>query len=252
MYTVNKVAALSGVTIRTLRYYDEIGLLKPAIVDDNGYRKYGVAELLRLQQILLYREIGYELKQIKKILNAKEFDIVASLHEQEKKLHVQVKRIQKLLQTIKKTIEHVKGNKMIDIKDMYYGIRSKQQKEYEEEVIKRHGEKARVLIDEVNKSTAHWTQADLDKSRREYEELMAKLALAMQKGLAPESPEVQVFAHAQYEYLSGFYAVDKELFIGLGQTYVSDERFRAFFDQFRFGLAAFLAQAMKVYAEKNL
>ncbi len=140
----------------------------------------------------------------------------------------------------------------MDIKDMYYGIHSEQQKKYEEEVIERYGDKARVLYEEMRKRTVDWTQADLDLSRKQNELIMAQLALAMQQELAPASKEVQALAKAQLDWLSTYYTVSKQLFIELGEVYVSDDRFRAFYDQFRPGLAAFLRDAMRIYAEKNL
>src|SRR4051794_12047571 len=110
-YTVKKVAAISGVSVRTLHFYDETGLLKPAYVGANGYRFYEEPQLLALQQILFYRELGFELKQIKRILGRADFEILAALRSHRKTLQKNIARTSRLLETIDKTIKHLKGTK---------------------------------------------------------------------------------------------------------------------------------------------
>src|SRR5215470_5707729 len=105
-YTVKQVARMSGVSVRTLHFYDEVGLLKPAYVGANGYRFYEEPQLLTLQQILFYRELGFELKQIKQILTRPEFDKIAALKEHREVLGEKAARTQTLLATIDKTIQH--------------------------------------------------------------------------------------------------------------------------------------------------
>lgn len=104
-YTVKKLAELVGISIRTLRYYDEIGLLKPSYYGENGYRYYEEEQLLLLQQILFFRELGFELKQIRKILERKDYDRVAALHSHKKNLQKDVERIRQLIKTIDETIK---------------------------------------------------------------------------------------------------------------------------------------------------
>src|SRR3954471_16425341 len=108
-YTVKQVAAMSGVSVRTLHFYDERGLLKPARVGANGYRFYEEPQLLTLQQILFYRELGFELKRIKEILGRADFEIVSALESHRKILERDVTRTRRLIATINKTIEHLKG-----------------------------------------------------------------------------------------------------------------------------------------------
>src|SRR5689334_2313491 len=110
-YTVKKLAAMSGVSVRTLHWYDEVGLLKPAYHGANGYRYYEEAQLLKLQQILFYRELGFELKQIKRILSRSDFDKVNALESHRKVLRKNLSRTRKLIETIDKTIGHLKGTK---------------------------------------------------------------------------------------------------------------------------------------------
>src|SRR6478672_8035817 len=110
-YTVKQVAAMSGVSVRTLHFYDETGLLKPAYHGANGYRFYEEPQLLTLQQILFYRELGFELKQVKRILRGPEFEKVTALELHRKVLRKNLTRTRKLIATIDKTLEHLKGKK---------------------------------------------------------------------------------------------------------------------------------------------
>src|SRR5437660_8142883 len=121
-YTVKQVAAMSGVSVRTLHFYDETGLLKPAYHGANGYRFYEEAQLLTLQQILFYRELGFELKQIKRILGRADFEKVAALQSHREVLQENLARTQTLIETIDKTIQHLKGTKKMKNEEMFAGF----------------------------------------------------------------------------------------------------------------------------------
>ena len=121
-YTVKQVAAMSGVSVRTLHFYDETGLLAPAYLGANGYRFYEEPQLLKLQQILFYRELGFELKQIKLILGRKDFEKVAALQSHRKVLQKNLARTQRLIETIDKTIQHLKGKKKMKSREMFAGF----------------------------------------------------------------------------------------------------------------------------------
>jgi DNA-binding transcriptional MerR regulator len=122
-YTVRRVAGLSGVSVRTLHFYDELGLLKPAYVNANGYRYYEEPQLLTLQQILFYRELGFELKEIRKILTRADFERAAALESHRSVLQQNLARTQALIATIDKTIKHVKGKKKMSSEEMFAGFR---------------------------------------------------------------------------------------------------------------------------------
>jgi DNA-binding transcriptional MerR regulator len=122
-YTVRQVAGLSGVSIRTLHFYDEVGLLKPAFVRANGYRYYEEPQLLQLQQILFYRELGFELKDIKNILGRADFEKAAALESHRSELEKKLARTQALIATIDKTIAHVRGSKKMSSKEMFDGFK---------------------------------------------------------------------------------------------------------------------------------
>ena len=121
-YTVKKVAAMSGVSVRALHFYDETGLLKPAYHGANGYRFYEEPQLLTLQQILFYRELGFELKQIQRILGRADFEKVAALRSHRKVLQKNLAQTQKLIETIDKTVKHLKGTKKMKSEEMFVGF----------------------------------------------------------------------------------------------------------------------------------
>src|SRR6201996_2377522 len=121
-YTVKQVAAMSGVSVRTLHFYDETGLLAPAYLGANGYRFYEEAQLLKLQQILFYRELGFELKQIKLVLGRRDFEKVAALQSHRKILQKNVARTGRLIETIDKTIQHLKGKTKMKSREMFAGF----------------------------------------------------------------------------------------------------------------------------------
>src|SRR5580704_19441119 len=121
-YTVKQLAAMSGVSVRTLHFYDETGLLKPAYHGANGYRFYEETQLLTLQQILFYRELGFELKQIKQILGRADFEKAAALQSHRKVLQKNLTRTRQLIETIDKTIQHLKGAKKMRSKEMFAGF----------------------------------------------------------------------------------------------------------------------------------
>lgn len=121
-YTVKRVAGMSGVSVRTLRFYHQTGLLKPAYVGANGYRFYEEPQLLKLQQILFYRELGFELKKIKRILRRSDFEVLAALGSHREVLQADLGRTRTLVQTIDRTIEHLKGVKKMRDEEMFAGF----------------------------------------------------------------------------------------------------------------------------------
>src|SRR4030095_14401886 len=159
-YTVKKLAGMSGVSVRTLHFYDEVGLLKPAFIGANGYRFYEEAQLLTLQQILFYRELGFELKQIKTILSRPDFDKVAALESHRKVLRKTLANTRKLIQTIDKTIEHLKGKKKMKGQELFAGFDPKQQAKHEQYLIDRYGEGMKEGIAQTKARVKDWTAGD--------------------------------------------------------------------------------------------
>jgi DNA-binding transcriptional MerR regulator len=139
-YTVKEVAAMSGVSVRTLHFYDESGLLKPAFCGGNGYRYYEEAQLLELQQILFYRELGFELKEIRRVLGRGDFEKIAALEAHRAALESHVSRTHALIATIDKTIDHLKGVKRMQSEEMFAGFRVEAGKARFDEEVKLGGE----------------------------------------------------------------------------------------------------------------
>jgi DNA-binding transcriptional MerR regulator len=241
-YTVKQLSTVAGVSARTLHYYDEIGLLKPAFSGSNGYRYYEEKELLLLQQILFFRELEFSLEQIKVIITAPTFDARRAMEDQRKMLQMKRDRIDQLLMTIKKTIQTNKGGEFMKSDDLYGGFSKKQMDEYKEEAKKRWGN-----TDAYKQSVAkteHFTKADYDRIAKEGVALTQQIADVREKGFAISSPEVQQLIRRHYDSLRTFYEPNYELYRGLGQMYVDDPRFTAYYEKFGKGLAVFMRDAI--------
>src|SRR3954467_4215241 len=138
-YTVKQVAAMSGTSVRTLHFYDQMALLKPAYTRANGYRVYEEPQLLMLQQILFYRELGFELKRIKEILSRRKFEKVAALRSHRQVLEKNVARTRTLIETIDKTIRHLKGKKKMSSEELFAGFSVGARRDRFDEGFNRHG-----------------------------------------------------------------------------------------------------------------
>lgn len=253
-YTVKQVAKLSGVSVRTLHHYDDIGLLKPADVGANGYRYYGADELLRLQQILFHRELGFPLQEIKRVLNAPGFDREAALMAHRKRLEAEVKRYRQLLRTIDTTLAALQGATTMDEKAMYRGLDPKKQAEREAELVERFGETVRPIIEEARRVVANTSQADFDARQAEMIEIETALAKALAGGAPADSSDVQALVRRLHAWVTVWWgmAPTRERFIGLGGVYVEHPEFRARYEAKGKGLSEYMAAAMTVFAEQEL
>jgi MerR family transcriptional regulator, thiopeptide resistance regulator len=248
-YTIKKLAKLAGISVRTLHFYDEKGILKPAGVKANGYRVYGEKELLTLQQIMFFKELEFSLEQIQEILKTPGFDRLKALREQQKLLSIKRDRLTDLLATIAKTIRSGQGGESMKNDDLYDGFTKKQMEEYKEEAKKRWGH-----TDAYKQSverTKHWTKADYDRIAKQGVEWTKKLAALRETGLSAESPQVQEMIVQHYNALRTFYEPNYEMYRGLGELYVNDPRFTAYYDKHGEGLAAFMRDAMIFFVEKK-
>jgi DNA-binding transcriptional MerR regulator len=246
-YTVKELAKLSGVTTRTLHYYDEINLLKPAYHGENGYRYYEKEQLLQLQQIMFYRELDLPLVIIQEILSNSDFNLISALESHKQDLSKQADRLQKLMNTIDQTIKHVKGERHMNDEQLFNGFDGEKQKQYEEEIKEKYGEK---LLKESKKQTKNWKNDDYSAVQKQYDEIHKNLVVAMQYG--HDSSEVQSIIQKHFEVVKQFYTPTKEIYKGLGEMYIEHPDFRKLYDSYHPELANFLAKAMAYYAEKNL
>lgn len=246
MYTVKQLSSLAGVSARTLHYYDEIGLLKPTAVGQNGYRYYEDADLFRLQQILFFREMDLGLLKIKEFLDSPGFDAVAALQGHRQVLQEKIERLQSLIQTVDKTVLHLIGEAEMKKKDkLFQGFTEEKQKEYEQEAMRRYGEES------VKQTTKRWnsyTEAEKEQIKNQGKEIYLGLAAAIPSG--PTSEQTQALLAQWHEHLRNFYEPSIEVLGGLGQTYKDDPDFSAFFAAIHPDLPDFLSKAIAVYVDK--
>ena len=194
IYTVKQLADLAGVSRRTLHYYDEIGLLKPSEIGDNGYRYYDDDEVLRLQQILFYRELGLSLDEIGTAVSAPDFDILQALNNHRRALVQKARRLDNLIQTIDKTIDHLEGKIDMSSNEFFTGFDEETQKAYEKEAAERwDAEEVQATSQRWNNYSAYQKKQIMDEGNVIYTDLLAE----MDKGV--DSPEVQAIIARWHE-----------------------------------------------------
>jgi DNA-binding transcriptional MerR regulator len=243
---VKEVADLVGISVRTLHYYDEIGLLTPEETTESGYRLYSDENLETLQQILFFKELGFPLKKIKEIINSPSFDRHEALVLQQKMLLEKRKRLDKMIATIEKTLQHMKGEIQMTNKEKFEGF-DFSHNPYEQEARELWGDEA---VDKANAKLGNMTKEEQEAMTKEMNSIYQKLA-SLRNG-SPESDEAQAAIKEWYDFLNNnFGNYSLEAFKGLGQMYVDDERFTKNIDQFGEGLAKFMRDAMAVFADKN-
>jgi MerR family transcriptional regulator, thiopeptide resistance regulator len=244
MYTVKKLSKLAGISVRTLHYYDEIGLLKPSCLGENGYRYYSDESLFRLQQILLYRELGLELNQIKQIIEDPNFDLVTALQSHRRALQHKSDRLQALIHTVDSTILHLVGELNMSKQHIFEGFSPEKQKQYEEEATRLWGDQVKETARTWNSYSEQKKQAILQEGRDIYLEIVAN----MEKG--PESLEIQTLLVRWHAHLRYFYEPTPEILAGLGKTYHDHPDFNATFTALHPDLPAFLMKAIAIYVER--
>jgi DNA-binding transcriptional MerR regulator len=245
-YTVKQLADLAGVTARTLHYYDQIGLLHPASYGDNGYRYYGEDAVFRLQQILFFRELDFNLEEIKAFLDQPDFDLLVALQSHRQSLLQRVDRLQTLITTVDNTLQYLRGEIKMSKKDLYKGFDEEKQQQYAAEAEQRWGPTAA----HSQKRWESYTPEQKNAILAENSEISQSIAAHMEK--APQSPEVQYWVGRWYKSINDhFYDCSLEVFAALGQMYVDDPRFTATYEDIRPGLAAFMQKAMAHYSAAN-
>lgn len=251
-WTIGEVARLAGVTTRTLRHYDAVGLLRPTGVAAGGRRLYGRSELLRLQQILVLRELDVGLPTVAELLAGDATDqggdavLRERLREHHARLLAERDRFDRLARTVETTLRSLEGGTEMAAKDLYAGFDNSQ---YEAEARERWGDA------EVDRSYAAWERLGPDGRAAFAEEAAAigsGLAALMTEGADVADPRVQALVRRHHDQIATFWTPTREAYIGLGQVYVDDERFTATYDAFAPGLAPYLRDAMAVFAEVNL
>lgn len=247
-YTVQKLAQLAGVSSRTLRYYDQIGILTPARVNSSGYRIYGQKEVDRLQQILFYRELGIALETIKEIMTAPSFDAEKALKEHREQLLEKRKQLDLLITNVEKTIASTEGRMDMSDQEKFEGFKKKMidenERKYGKEIREKYGEET---VNQSNAKLMNMSQEDYEAVTKLEAEVREALAEAFATG-DPAGEQAQKAAELHKRWLAYYWTeYSKEAHAGLAQMYVDDERFTAYYDKEQPGMAAFLRDAIHIY-----
>jgi DNA-binding transcriptional MerR regulator len=246
-YTIKQLAKLAGISVRTLHHYDEVGLLKPARAEKNGYRQYDDNDLMRLQQILFFRELEFPLEEVGRIMASPDFDMRAALREHRKLIEMKKKRLTGLITTIDKTIKRLDNEITMKDEELYCTFTKDEMEKYAEEARQRWGHTE--AFRQSQERTKKFTKEDWKRFKEGAEIFGKKLASMM--GRDPKGPEFQELVDQHYNALRTFYEPNLELYRGLADLYVNDPRFTAYYEKFAPGLAAFLREGMIAYCEKN-
>lgn len=251
-YTVQKLAKLAGVSSRTLRYYDEIGILKPARINSSGYRIYGKEEINTLQQILFYKELGINLESIKKIITSPNFDGLKALIDHRKKLLDKKEQLELLITNVNKTIASKERGILMKDKEKFEGFKKKliddNEKKYGKEIREKYGDE---VVNNSNNKLKNMTKEEYDEVTKLGEEVIDVLHQALQTG-NPAGELAQKAADLHRKWLNFYWeSYTKEAHAGIAQMYIDDERFKAYYDKKQEGMAEFLRDSILIYTEMN-
>lgn len=244
MFAVKQLSSIAGVTPRTLRYYDHIGLLKPSHVARNGYRYYDDAALLRLQQVLLYRELGMPLKEIRNIVAHPDFDVLTALEGHREELHKRIARMEHLVRTVDDTILHLKGKKEMSQRQFFEAFSDEQQAQYEKEAMQVYDP---AVVKASIKKRKSYTAAEKQRIGEEGNAVYEDMLRAIPKGAS--SPEAQAAVKRWRRHIEYFWNPNDQQLLGLADVYNSDPRFKANFDKIDPKLAEFIREAVRVYVK---
>ncbi len=242
LYTISELARLAGVSVRTLHHYDHIGLLQPSGRSQGGYRLYQRAQLYQLQQILLFKELDFTLPQIRQMLSAPDFDLCASLRQQQQWIRERQLQLDTLQHTLSQTLASLEQQHMSNKTPSFEGFSDKA---LQEEAVERWG-------DEARQSQATWASkpgTEQQALQAQGEQLAEQFAAL--RHLPPDAQAVQQLAKAQHHWLNQFSPCPLARLPMLGDMYVHDERFKAFYDRFGVGTAELVRDALVIYAAQG-
>ncbi len=253
-YSVNELARLAGVSVRTLHHYDEIGLLKPAFTGENRYRYYGEDELLRLQQILIHRELDISLAEIGAILDAPGFDRVEVLQKQRERLEEMAKRYAGMVRTIDRTIARLKGERKMKDAELYAGVVSaEKQAEYEAWLVEHYGPLIHDHIAVSRRKLDALSTAERDGMMQALESIEQGLAEGLRRGIPPQAASLDPLISRHHEWVASMWnqPAPLEAYAGLADTYLAHPDFVARYEQIETGFAQYLATAMRSWVKRQ-
>ena len=236
---IKDFAKLCGISVRTLHYYDEIGLLKPPFVDEwTGYRYYDEKSILRMLEIMFYRELDFSLRSIKEILSSPDYDKREALMQQKKLLIMKKERLERLIASIDSA---EKGQIIMKVFD------NSEFEKYKAEAKERWGDTE--AHKEYQEKTRNFSKGDFDSLSEGMDLIMGDFSLCMRNAL-PESEQAQELVRRLQRYITAkFYTCSKEILSGLGQMYVLDERFKSNIDRHGEGTAQYISEAIDFYCK---
>jgi DNA-binding transcriptional MerR regulator len=245
-WSIQDIARSAGTTSRTLRHYGAVGLLEPSRIGSNGYRYYDEQALVRLQRILLLRELGLGLPAIAEVLEGQR-DSAAALETHLELLEGEQRRIGRQIESVRTTLRKLKGGERLMAQEVFDGF---DHTKYEKEVTSRWG------ADAYQRGDQWWRSLSAEEKKAHQQEqldISAAFGAARTAGHPVDSDEVQAITRRLHEWLLGpVSTVSKSYFAGLGQLYVDDPRYGKYDETHGAGTAEFIRDAMKIYAERNL
>ncbi len=245
MLTVKQLSKLAGISPRTLHYYDEIGLLHPSQIGSNGYRYYDDNCVLRLQQILLYRELDLPLEQIKKITSQPAYDNVAALINHKQALQKRITRLKKLVETVEDTIQFIQGDKTMSKKQLFAALSQEDQEKMEEEALQMYDPQ---VVKDSHRNWKNYNKLEQDRILAEGNEIYQAIVDTMEQGA--KSLQVQAQIARWHHHIEYFWSPNAEQLLGLADLYNYDPRFKANFDKFDPHLAEFMREAVAEYVKR--
>jgi DNA-binding transcriptional MerR regulator len=250
--TVKQLAVLSGVTVRTLHHYDEIGLLKPTTIAANGYRLYGREAWLRLQDILIHRELGVPLAEIARILAAQGPDRIAALQRHRETLARERERFGALIATIDRTIEAIEDKTPMIPVELYKGVTPEKQAEYEATLVETWGPHVRADIAHAKAGQARSGPQGQAQAMEELRAVETGLAAAMAKGTPSNDPSLKPLLERHRQWVSRMWdrPCPPDAYAGLAAMYESHPDFRARYEAISHGFTEYLCAAMRAYAAR--
>jgi DNA-binding transcriptional MerR regulator len=247
--TVSQVARLAGISVRALHHYDEIGLLQPSGRSEAGYRLYEQPDLQRLQQVLFFKELGFALEEITRIVRDPAFDLRAALLMQRQLLTDRATRVHALIGAVDAALESLEKGTVMSKEEMFEVFGDFDPAKYEDEARERWG--TTDAYKESARRTARYTKKDWEQIKAEGDAIQRELAAQLEAGRAPTDPAVMELAERHRGYITRwFYPCSHEMHRGLGELYVNDPRFTANIDKLRAGLAEFSRDAFRANAER--
>ncbi|ADG12107.1 MerR family transcriptional regulator [Caulobacter segnis] len=253
VYTVKQMAKLSGVSVRALHHYDAIGLLRPRAVGANGYRYYDRQDLLRLQQILFHRTLETPLKDIQAVLDDPRFDLAAALRAQRERLAAEAERYARLVTVVDQTLATLEGDETMDDKMLFEGFDPKKQAQHEAWLVDRYGDEAAQRIADAKAGMKTWGKKDWSHFQEEAKAIEHDLAKALSQGLPVDSEPVTAIMRRHWAWVGRSWNREPtpDAFKGLGHLYQENPEFTARYEAIAPGLTEYLAEAMRVFADKR-